>query len=284
MTQFDPFNAKLNQAEFNKLSHFVETNCGIKMPAAKKNMVEGRLRKRLKALSFSSYKDYLEYVFNEEKDGTEMTHMIDALTTNKTDFFREEIHFDYLTSKAIPSLQQHNTYSVHNPFRIWSAACSTGEEPYTMAIVLAEHMENNRGPSYQIFATDISTKVLSTAQKAVYEEEKVDVIPLNIKRKYLLRNKDRSKSMVRIVPELRRQVSFHQLNFMDDSYGWPVMMDVIFCRNALIYFEKEIQENVLKKQVRHLKKGGFLFIGHSETLQGMNLPLRSVAPTIYQRT
>jgi chemotaxis protein methyltransferase CheR len=216
----------------------------------------------------------------------EIFHMIDAVTTNKTDFFREPNHFDYLVQQALPHLIKQQGAGVKRRLVAWSAGCSTGEEAYTIAMVLNEFGKQFPGLSFdfRILATDISTKVLETAKRAIYGEEKVDPIPMHFRKQYLLRSKDPSKGRVRIVPRLRQYVRFRRLNFLQDDFGFREGLDIIFFRNVLIYFKKSTQKQILRKVLRYLRPGGYLFIGHSETLLEMNLPLHAVAPTIYQRT
>ena len=270
----------MSSADFNRLSSFIYTHYGIKLPHTKKTMLEGRLHKRLSALKLTGFKAYCDYLFSTEGQRLELTPMIDLVTTNKTDFFREAAHFDFLTRDVLPKLfkEQHS-----KPFKIWSAGCSTGEEPYTMAMVLSEFGANNPGFNYDIFATDISTRVLESAITAVYQEEKVLPIPLGYKKKYLLKSKDARNRTVRIVPELRSKVSFGRLNFIDGDFSNIPAFNAVFCRNVLIYFDRETQEKVIRKLASKIEKGGFLFLGHSESVSGMDLPLTQVQPAIFKK-
>ncbi|MCG6552292.1 MAG: protein-glutamate O-methyltransferase [Candidatus Magnetominusculus sp. LBB02] len=276
--------AVLNDKEFRRLSEFVESEVGIKMPPAKKTMLESRLQRRLRTLGISSFAEYADYVFSPKGAETELIHMIDAVTTNKTDFFREPAHFDYLTKHALPHLTSTTGAGIKRPFMLWSAGCSTGEEPYTLTMVLSEFSELSTGGrfSFNIIATDISTKVLNKAKEAIYEEPKIEPVPMPLRKKYLLRGKDRTNPCVRIVPELRRTVIFRRLNFMDDDFGFRETMDVIFCRNVVIYFDKQTQERLLGKFAKYLQPDGYLFMGHSESIGGLNVPFKQVAPTVYK--
>jgi chemotaxis protein methyltransferase CheR len=273
----------LSDADFKRLSKFIESELGIRMPDSKKIMLESRLQKRVRSFGFSGYGEYVDYVFSDKGRETELINMIDAVTTNKTDFFREAEHFDYLVGTIVPKAEARDGAGISRPFAVWSAGCSTGEEPYTIAMVLEERREIDRRFSYRIFASDLSTKVLSKAADAVYEEEKVAVVPMSFKKKYMLRSKDATKSLVRMKPEIRSRISFARINFMDDSYTVDGSFDVIFCRNVIIYFERRIQEAILRKLCAHLRPGSWLILGHSETLTGMDMPLKGVAPTIYER-
>ena len=177
----------MTNSEFNRLSAFIITNYGIKLPLSKKTMLEGRLQKRLKALNISSFREYCSYVFSAEGQRLEPVHLIDVVTTNKTDFFREAVHFDFLSDEILPKYLKENT--VAKPFKIWSAGCSTGEEPYTLAMVLSEFSKKHTGFNFNILATDISGRALDVAATAVYTEEKVVPVPLAFKKKYYLKVK-----------------------------------------------------------------------------------------------
>ncbi len=275
--------ATLRDQEFQRFSSYIFENVGIKMPPAKKTMLEARLQKRLKALGIGSFEEYCSFVFSPPGHESEIIHLIDVVTTNKTDFFREAAHFDFMVKTALPTILGGRGAWGSQPLRIWSAGCSTGEEPYTLAMVLAEYAVNNPDFKVAITATDICTKVLQTAKTAIYPEERTDTIPLNLKKKYLLRSKDRAKSLVRIAPQLRSLVSFQRINFMDDDLGLADKMDIIFCRNVVIYFDKPTQQTLMQKFHRQLRPGGYLFIGHSETLSGLNVDFVPVASTVYRR-
>lgn len=275
----------LSSKDFSRLSTFIYSEFGIKMPAGKQTMLEGRLAKRLRNLKLDSYTEYCDFLFSEAGKKTELVHLVNAVTTNKTDFFREPSHFDYLTQSVLPTLGKNSGAGVRSKLKIWSAGCSTGEEPYTLTMVLSEyaqlHPEFSAG--YSILATDISTRVLQMAKNAVYHHDRIAPISQPLRKKYLLKSKDRNNPVVRIVPELRSQVTFGHLNFMVEDFGLRETLDIIFCRNVIIYFDKETQERLMHKFCRYLVPGGYLFLGHSESLHGYNLPLVQVAPTVYQR-
>jgi chemotaxis protein methyltransferase CheR len=264
--------------DFLRLKDFIYSECGINIVDSKKTMLEARLQKRLRTLNLASFSNYCDYLFSPEGMQEELTDMIDQVTTNKTDFFREPAHFEYLSRNVLP----HLTRTRKNIF-VWSAGCSSGEEPYTLAMVLSDFASDNRGFSFLILATDISTRVLDKAKFAVYEEERINPVPPEMRKKYLMRNKDRAKKLYRVAPALREQVRFRRLNFMDNDFGFREQMDVIFCRNVIIYFDKPTQEKLLNKFCHYLSPDGYLFMGHSETLFGMDVPLIQVAPTIYRR-
>ncbi len=273
----------LSDADFHKLAAFIEGELGIRMPDTKRIMLESRLQKRLRHFGLASFSDYLKLVFSDSGRETELINMIDAVTTNKTDFFREADHFDYLIEHIVPEARRISGAGSSRPLEIWSAGCSTGEEPYTIAMVLAERRSADPGFSFRIFASDLSSQVLEKAQDAIYDEERAAIVPLSFKKKYMLRSKDRGQPRIRMKPEIRSFLSFARINFMEESYPLDRSFDVVFCRNVIIYFERKIQEMILRRICEHVRPGGWLILGHSETLTGMDLPLRGVAPTIYIR-
>jgi len=274
---------RLTDKEFRSLSTFIENSVGIRMPDNKRIMLEGRLNKRLRALKLESFHDYLTLAFSQEQRSGELLHMIDAITTNKTDFFRESDHFDYLRHHLLPGRFEDSDWGLRSPLRVWSTAASTGEEPYTLAIVLQEFAEKQHPFSYTILGTDISTEVLEKATRAVYTETKIMPVPDQLKRKYFLRSREHDRGLVRVKPVLRRRVSFVRLNLMQERYPMREQFEIIFCRNVIIYFDRERQLALLRRLYEYLVPGGYLFVGHSETLTGTNLPLFSVAPTVYRK-
>ncbi|NOZ68638.1 MAG: protein-glutamate O-methyltransferase [Deferribacteres bacterium] len=278
------FRVRLSDKDFRRLSEFIQNECGIRMPDSKKILLESRLQKRLRHLGLSSFSAYCDYLFSPAGLENEVVHMIDVVTTNKTDFYREPRHFEYLVRKALPELMTKSGAGINRNLMVWSAGCSTGEEPYTLAMVLSEFAKKSPGLNfrYLILATDISTRALEKAKRGIYEEERVTPVPLEMKKKYLLRGKNKNRGLVRIVPELRALVKFRRLNFLED-FKMREYMDIIFCRNVIIYFERHTQEMLLNKFCRRLCTGGYLFIGHSETLSGLDLPLVQIEPTVYRK-
>nr|WP_051202408.1 protein-glutamate O-methyltransferase [Desulfovibrio aminophilus] len=270
----------MSEADFRRFSQFITAELGIKLPPAKKTMLEARLQKRLRALGLGSHREYCEFLFSPQGMEQELAQLIDVVTTNTTHFFREPRHFEILAAKVIPDILRRKG---RGRVAVWSAGCSTGEEPYTLAMVLSECAEINPELSFSILATDISTQVLTLAKRAVYAEDRIEGIPEALKRKYLLRSKDRSRRLVRMGPELRSKVNFQRLNFMRE-FDFREDLDIIFCRNVVIYFDRGTQEELFKRFCGKLIPGGYLFIGHSESLTGMDLPLVQVAPTVYRRT
>lgn len=273
----------LDDEQFKKLSTYIESELGIKMPPVKRVMLESRLQKRLRALKMQSFGEYLDLVFSDEATEGELVHMIDAVTTNKTDFFREPDHFDFLLGRLLPGEYETKGWGDGEPMKIWSSAASSGEEAYTIAMVLEEFREEHTRFRYRILGTDISTTMLERARRAIYPEDRIAPVAEGLRRKYLLRSKEKEARLVRVKPELRRNAVFHRLNLMADDFGISDVFHVIFCRNVIIYFDRNNQARLLRKLYDYLVPGGYLFLGHSETMAGMDLPLVSVAPTIYQK-
>ena len=269
---------EFSPATFARIARFITGELGIKMHESKSTLVQSRLLRRARDLGMESVGKYCEYFFACD-NAEEREHVINALTTNKTDFFREPEHFGYLCDVVLPT-----TSPADARFKIWSAGCSSGEEPYTLAMVLAEYAGGRHGFDFAILATDVSTKVLACAHNGIYRELQVLPVPPQVRDKYLLRSRSKTEDLVRVVPALRRKVSFHQLNFMDGDYGIRDMFDAVFFRNVMIYFDRNTQEAVINKICRHLAPGGYLFAGHSESLAGLDVPLRPVRASIYRKT
>ncbi len=272
----------ISDKNFRLLAQFIEGSCGIKMPSTKVTMVEGRLRRRVRATGLATLSDYCSYLFDEGGLEAETIELINAITTNKTDFFREPEHFRYLAEHAVPELMCGRA-TRGKPLKAWSAACSIGAEAYTLAMVLADLEQRHAGLRSSIFATDISTAVLETAVLGIYPEAMIAPVPADMRRNYVMRARDPANKTVRIAPELRAMVSFGRINLMEPPFQMDREIDVIFCRNILIYFDKPNQERVLQRLSDHLRPGGYMFLGHSETIGGFNLPLEAVDATVFRR-
>ena len=271
----------LSARDFLRLSDLIRTQAGICLGPEKKTMVEVRLKRRLRALNMDSYREYCDFVFRRGGIQEELVYLINAITTNKTDFFREPSHFGFLVETALPELSMKIAGS--RPLLAWSAGCSSGEEPYTLAMVLSEFAAGHSGFRFRILATDISTAMLEKARLGIYSAESIAPVTPRLRQKYLLRSRDDKPPRVRISPELRRTVAFRRLNFMDTDYALSEMADAIFCRNVLIYFDRATQQAILKKLIAQLVPEGYLFVGHSETLHDMDLRVIPVAPALYRK-
>jgi chemotaxis protein methyltransferase CheR len=270
----------LHHSEFVRLSSFIMDHFGIKLPPAKKTLLECRLQKRLKVLQIGTFKEYTDYVLSSRGQYEEVSYMIDAVSTNKTDFFREPLHFDFLVRQGIHDYLE---LSGKQKLSVWSAGCSSGEEPYTIAMVLNELISANTSFDFNIMATDIADSVLRHAVTGIYNEEKTQVIPYNYKKKYLLKGKNAFEHKMKVSAEIRDKIEFRKYNLLSSDYSLVGKFDIIFCRNVLIYFDREIQYRILDQFCRVLKKGGYLFLGHTESINGFSLPLRPIKPTIYTK-
>lgn len=271
------FDDSLSNRDFRELANFIYEYCGIKMPETKRSMLEGRLRKRLRATGYSTFSEYCDYLFRHGGMEKESIFLIDVVTTNKTDFFREPNHFDYMERVALPALAKQGISRV----RAWSSACSTGAEPYTMAMVMAEAVERGIISDFNILATDLSTDVLQKARSGIYTRDLVDPVPPELKRKYVMQAKDRNRNDVRIAAKLRAKIGFARMNLMNPKYEIGDPVHILFCRNVLIYFDKKTQTHVLTQLCKCIAPGGYLLIGHSETVSGINLPIKQVANTVF---
>lgn len=244
-------------------------------------MLEGRLRRRLNALRLTSFRDYCKYLFEGEGcEHEEIVHLLDAVTTNKTEFFREKVHFDLLASRIVAEIRAQR--GGNHELVVWSAGCSTGEEPYTLAMVLAEYARLHPGFRFRILATDISTVVLEKGARGVYCSETLSTVPPDLRRRYFMRSRDRESKVVRVVPELRQMVEFRRLNLMEE-FNIAEPIDLIFCRNVVIYFDQPTQQRLFVRFSKQLSDGGYIFLGHSESLHNADLPFAPAAPALYRK-
>jgi chemotaxis protein methyltransferase CheR len=266
--------SEITDDEFDRLRRFFETAPGICLNDSKRQLVCGRLSKRLRTLSLTTYSEYLGYIGKAE-NAMERQTAVDLLTTNETHFFREPRHFDRLRDEILTRLRLGDVGQI----RIWSAASSTGEEPYSLAMTLAELLGDR---PWSITASDLSTKVLADAQRAIYGRQRAEEVPTALATKYLLEGFDEYEGMYRIDPVLCRRVTFRQINLMEPL---PMMesFDYIFLRNVLIYFDVAAKRRIVEAVAQKLKPSGLLFIGHSETLSGVTDVVRQVVPTVYRR-
>ena len=270
---------QLSEAQYTKLAQLVYRLAGIHLGAGKKELLRARLASRLRTVGCSDVKEYIRRL-EDDSGGQELISFLDCITTNKTDFFREAMHFDFLVQDVLPQMDK--LCQGNAPFRLWSAACSTGEEPYTLAMVLRENPQfwERRGLSF--LASDLSTKVLEKARQGVYALDRVASMPRQLLTRYFQRGANRWNGYVRVRPDLRSMVRYERINLMDPfKLGEP--FQVIFCRNVMIYFDKPTQERLVDKFYSCLVKGGYLFVGHSESLTGIRHRLGYVRPAVYRR-
>jgi chemotaxis protein methyltransferase CheR len=273
---------RLSDRHFRIIAELIESQVGIKLPPGKRLMLEGRLHKRVRALNCSGVNEYVDNLFQADRIDGELTHLIDVVTTNKTDFFREPQHFAFMRDVAIPALLKSHGRGNAN-LKIWSSASSTGMEAYTAAMVLDDMTRGGSRFQFRILGTDISTAVLRLARAAIYTRDVLAPVPAHFAKRYFLSSRDKSHDEVRVVPELRRTTHFMRMNLMDASYPVDRDVDIILCRNVLIYFERETQRKVIEQLCGHLRPGGYLFVGHSESMIHSAVPgLNQVQPTIFK--
>ena len=274
--------ALMSDRDFRRFSALIYEQSGINLVQGKKTMLTGRLRKRLRDLSMGSFGEYYDFVSSGKGHAAEMIRMLNEVSTNKTEFFRESKHFDMLKKVVLPDLVESGRWRPGRSLNVWSAGCSTGQEPYTIAMVLTEYAANNRTGEFSILASDISTQVLETAEKGIYPVSTVAPVTPDLRRKYFMRGKKGQEGFCRIVPELRRRVQFRRINLNGgDDFELRKQLDVIFCRNVIIYFDRDTQRKLFKKFYDQLAPGGYLFIGHSETLHGVSDRFKVVGGATY---
>lgn len=270
---------ELSDRDLKAVARLVYEKSGITLHAGKKALVTARLQKRVKLGGFETFGGYLKYV-EGDTSGDELTALLDAIATNHTSFFRESQHFDFLRDTVMPPLvARHGGPRIHG----WSAACSTGEEPYTIAMTCVDRLGPQAADRVRLLASDLSTKVLKIAKAGVYKSERVEGLPLDVLRRHFEKGLGAQAGTVRVKPALRQLVEYRQINLLDPATPGPPF-EFIFCRNVMIYFDSSVQQRVVRGLERRLAPGGYLFISHSESLNGVQHGLRWVAPAIYRRS
>lgn len=274
----------LSEDQFRRISDLVYEHCGINLHDGKKELVRSRLAKLLRKYRCAGFDDYLR-LLEGDTSGAAFSEMIDLISTNLTSFFREPQHFDFLSGRFLPELMEARLRQHNLRLRAWSAGCSSGEEPYSIAITLAEATGNSPEWDWKLLASDISTRILEKAQAGLYEESRVASVSPSLRSRYLIRQKDSKNSgdtLFRVHPDLRRHIAFRYLNLMEP---WPFRgpMDFIFCRNVMIYFDKPTQQKLIDRFWEILAPGGILFTGHSESLTGIRHRFTYIQPTIYRK-
>jgi chemotaxis protein methyltransferase CheR len=267
----------LSDRDLTFIVKLVYDRAGIRLHDGKRELITARLQKRLRLLGLASYSEYLERL-QKDTSGDEMVAFLDAIATNHTSFYREEQHFAYLRERVLPALL---AQPGRRDVRVWSAACSTGEEPYTLAITLGDSLPGGMD-DVNVFASDLSSKALATARGGVYKLDRVRGIPTEVLRRHFERGMGAQEGLARVSPALRRRVEFAQLNLLEIG-DLGQRFAVIFCRNVMIYFDRIVQQRVVSMLERHLEPNGYLFISHSESLNGITHSLRWLAPAVYQR-
>jgi chemotaxis protein methyltransferase CheR len=287
----------MDMREFKTFRELIHRKTGIWLRDGKHAMLAARLSKRLRHHGMNDFAAYASYVENVQDGGKELAEIINCVTTNKTSFFREMHHFDFLAQTLVPQLIAGALLGRARSLRVWSAACSTGEEPYSIAISLLDALKTGHasvvpnlgqplsppgGWQVEVVASDIDTVVLATATQGIYDQEALEEVPRTMQAKYFLRGKGDMSGQVRVKKEVARLVKFQRLNLMDETWAIEGLFDVIFFRNALIYFNRETQEVFLRKMLRYLKPRGYLILGHSEHVPWLNDSVEGLSNTIHQ--
>ena len=269
-------NATLTDQEFELFKDLIYQQVGIRLDAPKKTLLVSRLGKRLRELGLPSYQSYFDCVSGKGGE-EELTKLLDLISTNKTDFFREPVHFDFLREVVLPQVE------ATKALKIWSSASSSGEEPYTIAMTLHDALPDISRWDIKILASDISTRVLAKAAAGIYEEERISQLPKDVVRRFFLKGRGMQAGKFKVRPDVAQLVNFRRINLMDASFPIRSSLDVIFCRNVMIYFDRPTQAKLMEKFYRYLRPGGYLFIGHSESLQWIDHSFQSLQPTINQK-
>jgi chemotaxis protein methyltransferase CheR len=269
----------MRQSEFDFIRNLVYERSRISLSSDKRELVSARLGKRLRATNVSTVGDYCRLLQSPGQE-TELANLIDAISTNHTFFFRENAHFDFLRQTVVPEMQRRASKERWSHFRVWSAACSSGEEPYSIAITLADSL-----PSWPwtIDATDISHRILEKAAAGIYRSDAIDRLPRNVVQKHFKRGFGPQDGNYRAAVALRERIKFQHLNLLQGEPPYNELFHVIFCRNVMIYFDSPTQEELVAKLAKKLVPGGYLFVGHAESLTALKHPLESVRPAIYRR-
>lgn len=270
---------RMNPAQYERLAQIIRKDLGLEMPASKLSTLESRLRKRLVYHGLTNYDEYYRLI-SSEKGAEERKLMLDLATTNKTDFFREPAHFDFLRDRYLPDRSKKS-----EELKAWSAGCSTGAECVTMAIVLEEFNRlSHRRMSYSILGTDVSPRMIEAAKTAVYRQEMVSRVDYDLLKRYFQRSQDQRHPTVRPKKAVLDKLQYRALNLMDDRYGIEIgSLDVIFFRNVLIYFDRDTQQKLLRHILTYLKPDGLLFLSHTESVFGADLGINKVAPSVFRK-
>lgn len=256
----------LSAKDLRLIMQFCQQEIGLYFKEAKKELIVSRIRKCKNEAGFSDFSDYLNYVLALPRTHEDKLKLIDSLTTNTTSFFREKHHFNLLSEQVLPEFVQNKNRANNSTFRVWSAGCSTGAEPYTLAMVLQEFKDKTPGFNYEIIANDISLSSLARAQKGIYPHSEIETVGMHLRKKYLLRSKHMSSSNIRISPQLMQKVQFLQYNMLREVPPFKGGFDAVFCRNVMIYFNKQDVAKLIHKFYDLLKPEAYLFIGHSESV------------------
>ncbi|MDY6935461.1 MAG: CheR family methyltransferase [Spirochaetota bacterium] len=265
----------LKDEEFELFRDLIYREAGINLTEVKKALVQSRLMKRLRLLKLNDYQEYFNFLLNNYEE--EKINLINCITTNKTNFYREPKHFDFIRDVALPKFEKNNKGRI----RIWSAGCSTGEEPYTIAITVYEYFKGRKMPDVKILATDIDTEVLKKGELGIYKSDVLNDVDSTILKKYFLKGRNENEGHYRVMDKLKDIVYFRRLNLLDKVFPMRGKFDIIFCRNVVIYFDQETRKDLISRFIRYLNGDGYFFAGHSETLTGVTDQLHLIGHTIY---
>ena len=264
-------------AAYQFIISLIYERAGIRLHDGKKELIKARLSKRMRLHGYSELAEYCEFL-RDSADEDEMTHVVDCLTTNFTHFLREEDHLKFMVAQALPSV----TGPTSRKFKVWSAACASGEEPYSMSFYLFEHFPPTAGWDWSVLATDISTKALGKAEQGIYPAERLQALSAQWQRAYFQKGRNQWEGQYRVKATVSDRVQFRQLNLLK-PYDFSDTFAVIFCRNVMIYFDRPTQEQLMQRLSQHLIPGGYLIVGHAESLTGLNVPLNRLSPSIYRK-
>jgi len=271
----------ITHQEFKLFQELIYRKAGIYLAPSKKALIEGRLARRLRELGLNSFGAYYHRVV-EEGDGEELAHLLNRISTNETHFFREPRQFEFLEQRVFPDWTGQGASAMRSRrIRVWSAGSSTGEEPYSVAMILLEHFPPSDGWEIEILATDISTRALEAARAAVWPIAKLKEIPPRYLKRFMLKGTRTQEGKMKAGPEIRSIVQFERINLNDDVYPVTGLFDVIFCRNVLIYFNTQSRARVIHRLLNYLAPAGYFFVGHAESLHGVTERVRNVMPTVY---
>jgi chemotaxis protein methyltransferase CheR len=269
--------ASITDGEFARFADLIRDQTGIHLRDHKRQLLVARLGQRLRALGLSTFSAYYQFLVCDTS-GNELLTLINRVTTNKTSFFREPHHFEFIRSHMIPQVKREGGRQL----RIWSAGCSSGEEPYSIAMTLLQALGSHNGWDLRILASDIDSDVLEQASAGMYDMELLEEVPPDLRGKYFLRGYGEFEGLARVRPELRKMIDFRRINLSQPNWGIHQRFDIVFCRNVIIYFERPVQERIVRSLASHLRPGGYYFSGHSENLYYLHDVLVTVEPSIYQ--
>jgi chemotaxis protein methyltransferase CheR len=273
-------NIEITPSEYELVRKLIYDRAGINLGDNRQHLVQARLAKRIRVKNLASFRDYFNFL-ESDRTGEELVHLTDAISTNTTFFFRESDHFDFLAKSLVEKITEEKWEEKRYTLRIWSAACSSGEEPYTLAMVIHKVMQSFPLIDYKILATDISQKILAQAIAGQYEAQKIKLIPDEYRRAWFHPVSGSKGELFEVSAELKRKITFANFNLMMPEFPFKYGFDYVFCRNVMIYFDRQTQEGLVNRIAKHIRPNGYLIVGHSESLNGLNHNLKYIKPTIY---